>query len=95
VQNINSWVAIADACSKTKTLAKLTIKDCSTKDGEVCSPPHPSSPLPCRPSITEGRRVLSKVSITNRRDRVPSAQQGRPGVQGLSMHWEQAWATIA
>lgn len=33
-QSINSWAAIADACSKTKTLQRLCFKDCLLRDGE-------------------------------------------------------------
>ncbi len=33
MQNINSWVAIADACAKCKSLRSFSLKDCSFRDG--------------------------------------------------------------
>lgn len=33
LQNINSWVAIADACSKCKSLQKLFLKDLQYREG--------------------------------------------------------------
>lgn len=33
LQNINSWTAIADACSKSKSLQKLCFKDCAFTEG--------------------------------------------------------------
>lgn len=32
--NINSWVAIADSCSKSRPLQKLTLSECSFGNGE-------------------------------------------------------------
>lgn len=66
LQNINSWVAIADACSKTKTLTKLSIKDCSSKDGachEGCPPccMHALANVLCLPCTGQGVPTFARA----------------------------------
>lgn len=52
-QSTNSWAAIADACSKTRTLQRLSFKECAFRDGKLTSHSHPA----CMACMAQGFRL--------------------------------------